>query len=133
MIAILDQCNLSLDPVRPKHLLGIGKLKDIKAALKYNIDTFDCVHPTRLARHGGALVSESYWESEREHINIKNACFKTDDGPILDDCSCYTCKNFSRAYINYLFNIREICGINLLVEHNVHFMNDFMSKLRESI
>ena len=130
MVRVLQQCDSLLDPTRPKHLLGIGKLRDIKAALKYNIDTFDCVHPTRIARHAGALVSEEYWVGDREHINLKNAQFKNDDNPILEGCKCYTCQNFSRSYLHYLINIREICAINLLIEHNVYFMNNFMLNIR---
>lgn len=133
MLKILELCDNNLDPTRPKHLLGIGKMADIRAAVKYNIDTFDCVHPTRIARHGGALVSEEEWKGDREHINIRNSCFKNDEGPISSECECYVCKNFSRSYLNYLFMAKEITGILLLVHHNIFFINKFMEKIRNSI
>lgn len=130
MMEILDLCHKNLDPTRPKHLLGIGKMADIKMAIKYNIDTFDCVHPTRIARHGAALVSEEDWEGDKEHISITNAKFKNDSGPIDRNCQCYVCQNYTRSYINYLFAVKEICAIILLTHHNVFFMNQFMIKMR---
>lgn len=137
MMRILDLCNQGLDKSRPKHLLGIGKMSDIIEAVKYNIDTFDCVHPTRIARHGGALVSQEHWVKTdygfKEHISITNSQFKNDYGPIDEKCGCNVCRDYNRSYIHYLFAAKEILGIILLVEHNVFFMNQFMKNLRFSI
>ena len=130
MSKILKLCNEKLSPDRPKHLLGIGKIADIELAVPYGIDTFDCVHPTRIARHGGALL---YNNGAREHININNACHKEDYRPIDEKCRCYTCCNFTRSYLHYLFAAKEILGILLVVEHNVHFMNREMERIREKI
>lgn len=127
---ILQLCNHNLTPNRPKHLLGIGKVKDIQLAVPYNIDTFDCVHPTRIARHGGALLING----DREHISLTNSIYKNDDQVIDKNCICYACKNgFTRAYIHYLFAAKEILGILLLVEHNAYFMNKLMEDIRQKI
>ncbi len=137
MLSILSLCHKQLDVNRPKHLLGIGKLQDIVTAVQYGIDTFDCVHPTRLARHGSAIVNSELWIKNengwREHIPLTNSKYKNDFSPIDSKCNCNTCKNYSRAYIHYLFSVKEILGILLLSEHNIYFMNDFMSKLRNAL
>jgi queuine tRNA-ribosyltransferase len=90
---------------RPTHLLGIGGISDIWHGVSEGIDTFDCVHPTRLARHGGALMLPGI-ENDKEFINIKNAKYENDFDPIDSTCECYCCKNFSRSYIHYLFRAR---------------------------
>ena len=137
MMKVLGWCDAQLDPTRPKHLLGIGKMSDIEAAVVYNIDTFDCVHPTRIARHGGALVSKKHWVKTeygfKEHISITNSQFRTDYRPIDDECECNTCQKYTRSYINYLFAAKEILGILLLIEHNIWTMNNFMSNIRRRI
>ncbi|MDR0680002.1 MAG: tRNA guanosine(34) transglycosylase Tgt [Puniceicoccales bacterium] len=117
---------------RPTHLLGIGHMGDILNGVKNGIDTFDCVHPTRLARHGGALVDPSTNDGH-ESININNARFIHDTGPISHTCTCYCCRKFSRSYIHHLFKARENLGGQLLTIHNVHFMEDFMKHIRELI
>lgn len=137
MINILELCDNNLLKSRPKHLLGIGKMNDILNATKYNIDTFDCVHPTRIARHGCALVSQQHWiktnTGYREHISIKNAQYKYDYSPLDDTCACYVCKNYTRSYLHYLYVAKEITCIILLTEHNMHFMNQFMESIRNLI
>ena len=138
MTNILSICHRHLEPDKPKHLLGIGKMQDIELAIRYGIDTFDCVHPTRIARHGGALVSKHLWSKltdgkYREHINILNSKFKYDHTPIDQSCSCYTCSNFTKSYIHYLFMSREILGMILLLKHNVFFMNNFMANIRDRL
>lgn len=135
---VLGICHANLHPHRPKHLLGIGKMQNIEMAVKYGIDTFDCVHPTRIARHGGALVSRENWKqlsdgSYREHIAITNAQFKNDYTPLDESCTCYTCKHFTKSYIHYLFAAKEILGIVLLMKHNIHFMNKFMENIRNRL
>eukprot|EP01040_Poterioochromonas_malhamensis_P011070 gene11070-12065_t len=205
---------------RPVHLLGIGGIRDIFHGVRQGIDTFDCVHPTRLGRHGGALVKTKYWSEEtseisisensylnglatklkdekekyrpelealdrqlqslgkadnpielaekleakkkkilskiitlehklnlrtkevkdsmskkivREHIHLEKAKFRVDPRPIDKDCTCYTCKNFSRGYIHHLFRAKEMLGPTLVSTHNVHFMNEMMRNIREGI
>jgi queuine tRNA-ribosyltransferase len=117
---------------RPTHLLGIGGISDIWNGVAQGIDTFDCVHPSRLARHGGALVLPETAEG-KEHVNIKNARFAEDMQPIDTDCSCYCCQNFSRAYVHYLFKAQEMLGGQLLTIHNVAFMMRLAQEIRNSI
>lgn len=123
---------------RPVHLLGIGGIEDILNGVACGIDTFDCVHPTRLARHGGALVKRSLKRAEgdnttTDHFNLANSRFKTDDRPIDPECECNTCKNFSRGYLHHLLKAKEMLGLQALTVHNVHFMNKFMKSIRNSI
>ena len=171
--------------------------------MRCGIDSFDCVHPTRLGRHGGALVKANHWAEEelapedvvvsyesddlnndrklsnttsindaelnniidnlltgngpppkkmnlkkrkrnpnsllgkqrvvREHIALDKSRMRNDPRPIESDCECYTCKNFSRAYIHHLFKANEILGSTLVTIHNIHFMNKLMSDIREGI
>ena len=119
---------------RPIHLLGIGGIRDVFIGASMGIDTFDCVHPTRLARHGGALVDLEYrTKPDKEHINLMNSGYKEDPTPIEDKCKCYTCKNFSKGYIHHLLKAKEILGLSLITIHNVSFMNRLMKKIRIAI
>lgn len=128
-----------LDPTRPVHLLGIGGISDIFYGVQQGIDTFDCVHPTRLARHGGALVPPSVWESlgenpkGREHINLRNARFREDSRPIDESCGCETCRTFSRGYLHHLLKAGELLVMQALTLHNVHFMNRLLTSIRKAI
>ncbi|MGL4426266.1 MAG: tRNA guanosine(34) transglycosylase Tgt [Alphaproteobacteria bacterium] len=129
----------NLSPERPIHLLGIGGLRDIFEGVKKGIDTFDCVHPTRLARHGGALIRPHYWNTAhepfhpREHINLKRACFREDDAPIDATCPCETCKTYSRAYLHHLLKAKELLALSAITLHNVTFMNCFLEALRQHL
>jgi queuine tRNA-ribosyltransferase len=114
---------------RPIHLLGIGAVRDIFAGVRQGIDTFDCVHPTRIARHGGALVKGA----EREHIQIRNACYREDEKPLELDCGCSTCQGYSRAYLHHLFKAKEILGMQLLTIHNIYFMNTLLKDIRQGL
>ena len=116
---------------RPTHLLGIGGVSDIINGVKNGIDTFDCVHPTRLARHGGALVDPEY--NGQESLNINNARFKHDLNPISNDCDCYCCQNFSRSYVHHLFKAKEDLGGQLLTIHNARFMVKIFQGIRNLI
>lgn len=116
-----------LNNERPTHLLGIGGIDDIFSGVASGIDTFDCVHPTRLARHGGALVRFN------NHINLTNKIFKLDEQAIEPDCYCLTCKTYSRAYLHYLLKAKELLAFQLITIHNVMFMNRLMSAIREAI
>jgi tRNA-guanine transglycosylase len=126
MYQILDWVISELPAQKPRHLLGIGYLDDIKQAVKQGIDLFDCVYPTRLARHGSFLTNQG-------ELNIFKAGYKTDKKPIMRDCSCYTCQNFSRAYLHHLFKAKEILGARLASFHNLWFMNQFIKGIREDI
>ena len=100
---------------KPRHLLGIGEPFDLFAGVENGIDTFDCVAPTREAR-----TSAVY--SPRGRFNVTNSAYRIDEKPIDSECSCYTCANYSRAYLNHLFRAREILGATLATIHNLHFI-----------
>lgn len=122
---------------RPTHLLGIGGIVDIFHGVNLGIDTVDCVHPTRLARHGGALVKiknrNSLSSQCKEHINLRNQQFELDENPIESDCSCFTCQRHSKAYIHHLLKARELLAYTLITIHNVFFMNKLMEAIRQAI
>ena len=122
-----------LNPERPVHLLGIGGLADIIHGVQQGIDTFDCVHPTRLARHGGALVPPHVAVGAREHINLRNAQFARDQQPIEPGCPCATCRDFSRAYLHYTLKAKELIAFQAITLHNVTFMNRFLTAIRQGI
>jgi queuine tRNA-ribosyltransferase len=129
VVACTCEC---INNTRPTHLLGIGGISDILNGIRNGIDTFDCVHPTRLARHGGALVHPETNDGQ-ESININNSRFKRDVTPISSTCTCYCCQNFSKSYIHHLFKVRENLGGQLLTIHNARFMVNFMECLRNLI
>lgn len=119
---------------RPIHLLGIGGICDIFHGVRMGIDTFDCVHPTRIARHGGALVKRNYRDDKcREHINLKRAEYANDDTPIEIDCDCPTCRLFSKAYLHYLIKANELLALHAITIHNIRFMNRLMEDIREGL
>jgi len=111
---------------KPRYLMGIGDLLDVLGAVSAGIDMFDCVMPTRNARNGTMFTS-------RGRISIKREEFRKDPGPLDPDCSCYTCRNHSRAYLRHLFMNREILSMRLNTMHNLHFYMDFFRKMREAI
>lgn len=113
---------------RPTHLLGIGGIRDIWVNVAQGIDSFDCVHPTRLARHGGAL-----YPNKRERLNLRNARYANDDRPLQATCGCPTCRDHSRAYLHHLVRTGEPLGFLLLVQHNIFFMNRLMREIRASL
>ena len=111
---------------KPRYLMGVGTYREMVQAIASGIDLFDCVIPTRFGRHGTALV-------EGERINIKNARYKRDYSPLDETCSCYTCQNFSRAYLNHLVRSREMLGYIMLSLHNITELIRFTQKIRASI
>lgn len=120
-----------LNKDRYTHLLGIGGIKDIWHGVTLGIQTFDCVHPTRIARHGAALVKPKYRTHEnKENISLKNSFFSKDLNPIEEDCNCYTCKNYSKGYIHHLLKAKELLAHQLIMIHNVTFLNQMMSEIR---
>ena len=112
----------------PIHLLGIGDPRDIFSLVKSGIDTFDCVSPTRLARHGTALII-----GKQAKKNIKNKQYESDLSPIDNNCHCSTCLNYSISYIHHLFKSAELLGLQLVTLHNIFFMNNLMKDIRYSI
>lgn len=112
---------------KPRHLLGMGSQPaDLFLGVQYGIDTFDCVAPTRQARNGALFTYDG-------RINIKNNRFQKDFTPIDNDCDCYTCKNYTRAYVNHLFRADEILGLTLASIHNERFVVRTVDEIRESI
>lgn len=111
---------------KPRYLMGMGKPEDFFEAIALGVDMFDCVIPTRNGRKGQFFT----W---RGPINIRNAAFKNDFRPIDDGCACYTCRNFSRAYVRHLFHAEEILGLRLGSLHNVYFYHQLLTRIRESI
>ncbi len=121
-----------LHPERPTHLLGIGGLSDIVNGVTLGMDTFDCTHPTRLARHGGALIDPEFADG-RPHLNLKNARFKEDLNPLDPTCTCPTCKQFTRSYIHHLIKAGELLSGQLLTLHNMAYMMKVARRIREGI
>ncbi|OKH12480.1 tRNA guanosine(34) transglycosylase Tgt [[Limnothrix rosea] IAM M-220] len=117
-------------PLLPKekirYLMGVGTYREMAQAIASGIDVFDCVIPTRLGRHGAALVQGDRW-------NLKNAQFKEDFQPLDETCPCYTCQNFTRAYLHHLIKAKEMLAYMLLSLHNVTELIQFTVKIRESI
>jgi len=100
--------------------------EDLNKAIKKGIDLFDCVYPTRLARHGTFLTNQG-------ELNILNSSYRRDKKPIMKNCVCYTCQNFSRAYLHHLFKAKEMLGPRLATFHNLWFINQLMKKIRKDI
>lgn len=123
-------CKL-LNPMRPTHLLGIGGISDIWNGIEQGIDTFDCVHPTRLARHGGALVKPSLYNG-KEHINLKNTQYKEDTAPLDAEGKSYA-SHFSRSYLHHLLKAEPYLAGTLLTIHNLSFMADLAQAIRKAI
>ncbi len=121
---------------RPIHLLGIGQVADIWHGVAQGIDTFDCVHPTRIARHGGALVRTVGEDgvSGRDHLNLRNARFRDDPRPIEEGCDCPACAGgYSRAYLHHLVKTGELLGLWLITQHNIRFMMRLMAEVRAAV
>lgn len=115
-----------LPKTKPRYLMGVGTYQEMLMAIAHGIDLFDCVIPTRLARHSNALVQGSRY-------NLKNAKFKDDFTPLDPDCDCYTCSNFTRAYLSHLVRSREVLGLTLLSIHNITELVRFTDRIRASI
>ncbi|MEO1560090.1 MAG: tRNA guanosine(34) transglycosylase Tgt [Cyanobacteria bacterium J06632_19] len=111
---------------KPRYLMGVGTHKEMVVAIASGVDLFDCVIPTRWARHGTAMVKGERW-------NIKNAKFREDFTPLDETCPCYTCQNFTRAYLSHLIRSQEMLAYTLLSIHNITELIRFTQKIRESI
>ena len=126
MYEMLDITLEHLPQNKARYLMGVGTPDCLVEGVMRGIDMFDCVYPTRVARNGTAMT----WNGR---LVIKNAQYEHDFYPIDEHCNCYTCRNYSRAYIRHLVRVNEIFGLRLLTIHNLHFLIDFMRQMRQSI
>lgn len=126
MYDMLDDCTEELPKEKPRYLMGVGSPDCLFEGVERGIDMFDCVLPTRIARHGMAMTSLG-------RVNIKNAKYERDFTPLDPNCDCYTCRNYSKAYLRHLFKADEILSSMLMTNHNLHFLVNTMKKIRKSI
>lgn len=126
MYAMLDVLNPILPKEKPRYLMGVGTAEDLVNGVLRGIDIFDCVLPTRLARHGAAMIKGG-------RLNLNNARFARDPLPLDETCICYTCLHFNRAYLRHLVKANEILGHVLLTNHNIHFLISLMKDIRQAI
>ena len=111
---------------KPRYVMGLGVMGQMVECVARGVDMFDCVIPTRVARHGTALTRHG-------NVAIKAAKWEKDLGPVEEGCDCYCCKNFTRSYVRHLLHAGEILGVRLLTIHNVHRLTEFMREMRASI
>lgn len=127
MFECLDWVVPILPEEKPCYMMGVGTPAQIVYAVSKGVDMFDCVMPTRLARHGSAFIGNG------EIIPVKAGRYSEDFTPVDPECACYVCKNFSRAYIRHLLNVGEILGLRLLTIHNLHYYLKLMQEIRAAI
>ncbi|MDQ6988694.1 MAG: tRNA guanosine(34) transglycosylase Tgt, partial [Mariprofundaceae bacterium] len=123
MMGMLDALAPHLPEDKPHYVMGVGTPDDLIEGIDRGIDMFDCVMPSRNARNGTLFTDAG-------KINIKNLKHQTDAAPIMDGCTCYTCKNFSRAYLRHLFMAKELLSSRLNTLHNLHYYCDLMKRAR---
>ena len=126
MYKMIDYSVRYLPWEKPRYLMGVGSVDAILEGIQRNVDMFDCVLPTRIARHGTLMSSQG-------RINIKKQEYAEDFGPIDPECDCYTCRNFSRAYIRHLFRCNEGLGSRLMSIHNLRFLLSLTEQARQAI
>ena len=126
MYRIIEAVIPEMPDDKPRYLMGVGTPGNILEAVRRGVDLFDCVLPTRNARHGHVFT----WQGRR---NLFNAKYELDDSPLDSGCDCPVCKNFSRAYLHHLFKSGEMLAMRLCVMHNVYFYNSFFEKIRTSL
>jgi len=126
MLSMLDVVTPLLPENKPRYLMGVGTPEDLINAIARGVDIFDCVLPTRLARHNAAFSSEG-------RLNLMNAAFARDPRPIDETCDCYTCRTFTRAYLRHLIGAKELLAGTLLSIHNLHALIQLVKDIRESI
>ena len=129
MLQVLEWTIPILPERRPRHLLGIGEIEDLFAAVRRGIDTFDCAAPTRLARNGSVFLKGA----SRHRINLRNAQFARDDRPIDPTCDCFACRHHSRAYLRHLCRAGEFSFYRLATLHNLRFLVRLMAEIRTAI
>jgi len=126
MLAMIDHIAPRMPADRPRYLMGVGTPEDLVEAVQRGVDMFDCVLPTRNARNGHLFTSLGV-------VKIRNSNYRTDTRPLDEDCTCYTCRNYSRAYLHHLDRAREILGARLNSLHNLHYYHNLMAGLRLAI
>ncbi|HSI96501.1 MAG: tRNA guanosine(34) transglycosylase Tgt [Methylophilaceae bacterium] len=126
MLRILDHTPQRMPADKPRYLMGVGTPEDLVDAVQRGVDMFDCVMPTRNARNGWLFTRNG-------DIKLKNARYKTDIGPLDPECTCYTCRHFTRAYLHHLHRVGEILGSRLNTIHNLHYYQELMAGLRDAI
>jgi len=124
--AIVKATTPQLPEDKPRYLMGVGTYREMAQAIAAGVDLFDCVIPTRLGRHGAALVRGDRW-------NLKNACFQHDHTPLDADCDCYTCTHFTRAYLRHLIKAQELLAYTLISIHNITELVRFTTAIRQAI
>lgn len=126
MYDIIEAVEPEMPEDKIRYLMGVGTPENILNGVKRGVDLFDCVMPSRNARHGHVFTSEGI-------RNLNNAKYILDDKPIDEHCNCPTCRNFSRSYIHHLIKAQEMLGMRLAVMHNLHFYNDLMRQIRDAL
>ena len=126
MYHIIDTVEPYMPVDKPRYLMGVGTPQNILEAVYRGVDFFDCVMPSRNARHGNLFT----WGGK---INLLNEKYAEDERPIAEECGCPACKNYSRSYIRHLFKAREALGMRLAVLHNLYFYNELMQKIRDAL
>lgn len=126
MLDILDECVDYLPTEKARYLMGVGSPDYLFEGVERGVDMFDCVLPTRIARHGMAMTSYG-------RVNIKNAKYEKDFTALDPECDCYTCKNYSKAYLRHLYKADEMLSAMLLSNHNLHFLVNMMGNIRNAI
>ncbi len=126
MISVLDAIGDVLPSSQPRYLMGVGTPADLLESVRRGIDMFDCVMPTRNARNGHLFTSKGA-------IKLRNARHKTSTQPVDDDCDCYTCGNFTRAYLHHLDKCNEILASQLCTIHNLRYYQNHMAGIRSAI
>ncbi len=126
MHAVLEWCNSLLPIEKPRYLMGVGTPEDLVEGVRRGIDLFDCVAPTRLARHRSAFL-------KRGRLNLARAEYARDQRPIDEQCACYTCRNFSRAYLRHLITAKEMVGATLISIHNLSTLINLTVEMRRAI
>jgi len=126
MMRVLKHTAPQMPDDKPRYLMGVGKPEDLVEAVRRGVDMFDCVMPTRNARNAHLFTSTGV-------LKLRNAANRTDNGPIDPECDCYTCRNYSRAYLHHLDKCKEILGATLNTVHNLHYYQTLMAGLRRSL
>lgn len=126
MNAMLEVVDPILPEDKPRYLMGVGSPEDLVNGVLRGIDIFDCVLPTRLARHNAAMTRTG-------RLNLVNAAFARDTRPIDENCGCYTCQNFNRAYLRHLISAKEMLAATLLSIHNLYTLISLMNDIRQAI
>ena len=127
MMVAIDAAAPLLPEQAPRYLMGVGTPRQIVESVARGVDMFDCVMPTRLGRHGSAFVGNG------QTIPVKAGRYEKDFSPLDGNCDCYTCRNFTRAYLRHLFNVGEILGVRLVTLHNIHYFLNLMRRIRAAI